>query len=164
MESNRARCRWLPLPETARGAKGRRPASTRRIPPSPARCPLRSAPRTTEALPEHPSHPYRATTECRAAPPRWSPPLCAVAADDAPPRLPEGRPCSAVRVERRIDLRGINSADQGPSLVNSEAQIRHEIWTGSIDPCGKDGHDADWHGTAHGGKRPTSSMSGFSIV
>src|SRR5450631_3089581 len=67
-------------------------------------------------------------------------------------------------LNERIDLRGINSADQGPSLVNSAAQIRHEIWTGSIDPCGKDGHDADWHGTAHGRKRPPSSMSGFSIV
>src|SRR5450631_1854952 len=64
----------------------------------------------------------------------------------------------------RIDFGGINSADQGTPLVNSAAQIRHEIWTGSIDACGKDGHDADWHGTAHGGKRPTSSMSGFSIV
>ena len=64
----------------------------------------------------------------------------------------------------RIDLGGIDFTDQRPPLVNSAAQIRQEIWTGSVDACGKDDDDTDRHGAAHGRKRPPSPVSGFLIV
>src|ERR1700722_18819868 len=67
-------------------------------------------------------------------------------------------------LNERIDLRWINFADQWPPRVNSAAQIRQQIRTGSVDACGKDRHDTDRHGTAHGSKGAPPSMSGFLIV